>query len=165
MQTEDIGNDKLMDAVRKQEMEENKERNENKDKRRENTESTGRKVGRRPSRVRGKGPLERGSLQVENTMERAVEVGKLKEQQMGKKEGKEKEGLGKEKVVRRRGDVFRADFTLKVFGGWKCQADGDDVVVGMQELCGRVMGCRTKGEREHEVTMKTWRGKRDCWRG
>ncbi|KAK5879439.1 hypothetical protein CesoFtcFv8_024738 [Champsocephalus esox] len=31
MQTEDIGNDKLMDAVRKQEMEENKERNENKD--------------------------------------------------------------------------------------------------------------------------------------
>ncbi|KAK5936280.1 hypothetical protein CgunFtcFv8_027876 [Champsocephalus gunnari] len=31
MQAEEIGNDKLMDAVRKQEMEENKERNENKD--------------------------------------------------------------------------------------------------------------------------------------
>lgn len=31
--------------------------------------------------------------------------------------------------------------------------------MGIQEMGGRVLGCRVKGEREYEVTMNTWVGK------
>ncbi|XP_071062185.1 neurofilament medium polypeptide-like [Pseudochaenichthys georgianus] len=100
----------------------------------------------------GEGPSGKGQNKGGENHEKGSGDGKddgSKDGKLGKKEGKGKEGIGKENVGDDGGDVFRVDFTVKVFvEGGSTKLTVLDVVVGIQELCGRSrksqMRCQTR---------------------
>ncbi|KAI4804715.1 hypothetical protein KUCAC02_026332, partial [Chaenocephalus aceratus] len=101
-----------------------------------------------------------GKRRENEKIEGGINAGSSKEKEKEERnEREEKTGeKGEEKDAE---DVdYLAELTLKVFveGGVNKLTVGE-LLVGIQEMCGRVLGCRAKGEREYEVTMNTREGK------